>query len=91
MVSVRLGSLCVQRRRPTAAANAYAEQRQRTHLEVPVHDPLAVHVVDRLEYLLDQVGRVALRVAALLDDPVEKFAAIDAGTRPSRLSDRRRR
>jgi hypothetical protein len=40
-----------------------------------VDDALAVHIVDGLEDLLDQIGRVLFRVAALLDDPVEQFAA----------------
>lgn len=65
--------------RAAAAAGARRSPgRLTTHLEIAVHDALAVHVIDGLENLLDQVGGVLLRVAALLDDPVEEFAAIDA-------------
>lgn len=42
-----------------------------------MNDALAVHVVDGLEDLLDQVRRVLFRVASLFHDPVEEFAAID--------------
>lgn len=48
-----------------------------THFEISMDDALAVHVVDRLQDLLDQFGRVLLRVAALLDDSVKQFASVN--------------
>lgn len=50
-----------------------------------MHNALRVHVVDRLENLLDEVGRVAFCVAALLDDAVEELAAVDAAQVRRRL------
>jgi len=47
------------------------------YLEITVNDSLAVHVVDGLEDLLDQICSIPLGVAALFHDPVEQFAAID--------------
>ncbi len=48
-------------------------------LEVPVDDALAVHVRHGVQDLPDQVGRVLLRVGALLHDAVEQLAAGDPG------------
>ena len=59
--------------RKAAAAAAAA-----THFEVSVNDSLRVHVVDGLEDLLYEVGRVLFRVAALFDDSVEELAAVDS-------------
>lgn len=41
----------------------------------------AVHVIDGFEDLLDQFGGVALRVTALLDNPVKQLAAVYSGSR----------
>lgn len=47
-----------------------------THFEISMDNSLGVHVVDSLENLLDQLGGVSLRVAALFDYPIEELAAI---------------
>lgn len=49
-----------------------------THLEIAMNDSLRVHVVDRFEDLLDQICGVPFGVAALLDDPIKEFAAVNA-------------
>ena len=49
-----------------------------TYFEIAVNNALTVHIVDGLEDLLDQVCGVLFGVAALFDDPVEEFAAVNA-------------
>lgn len=48
------------------------------YLEVAMHDALVVHVVDCLEHLSDQVGRILFCVRTLFDDAIEQFATRDA-------------
>lgn len=51
-----------------------------TYLEISMNNTLAVHVVDRLEDLLDQVGGVLLCVASLLHYSVEQFSAVNSSS-----------
>jgi hypothetical protein len=53
-------------------------------LQVAVGDTELVEVGDSREDLLDNVDSVLLAVVALVDDAVEKLAAVDAGKRSER-------
>lgn len=54
-----------------------ARQEQILRLEVSVHDVVHVTVIDRLEDLLDAVGRVRLAVILASHDVLEQLAASD--------------
>lgn len=47
------------------------------YLEIAMDHSLFVHVINSLEDLPDQVGRVFLRVRSFLDDAIKQFAASD--------------
>lgn len=44
------------------------------YLEIAMDDSLLVHVVDGLEDLSHQIGRILFRVRSFLHDAIEEFA-----------------
>ncbi len=48
--------------------------RLRKYLEIAMDDSLLVHVVDGLEDLSHQIGRILFRVRSFLHDTIEQFA-----------------
>lgn len=56
------------------AGEAAGSPRGRAHLQVPVHDPVLVEVLDSCQDLVDHQARVFLRVNAPFQDPVKQLS-----------------
>lgn len=65
----------IQARTFCFALVTYNNIKHYTHLEIPVHYALLVHVIHSFQYLTDQMSGVLLGVRALLHNAVEQFAS----------------